>query len=203
MGGLDFRSRIRDTAALRDLFELIEGYWYSYYFSVSRTDTVQVSKDLFTVISLTEAGLIECRIEDGAFTYLGWGFPIQGNHMYFILEKDKLLNEVIVYVTNRPDRQPPKLYGIIMCLSGGIEDDEMHQYPCAAKVAFRYLGKEDAVRETYKLKPNIDVHAFLKAKASYVDPRGKDLDDEERQIFKVISNVIPAGQVPSALRMQR
>ena len=39
-----------------------------------------------------------------------------------------------------PDRMPPKLSGIISCVSGGL--DEMAMYPSAAKIVFRQLGKE-------------------------------------------------------------
>lgn len=59
-----------------------------------------------------------------------------------ILEKDKLFDEILVCITNRPDRAPPFLRGICLGLSGGL--DEMHSAPASGKIAFRYLGRTAA-----------------------------------------------------------
>ena len=196
--GLDFASRIKDRETVENIFRVMEGYWDSFYFSVSRNDCRLVSKDLMIVKRVNSDGFIECEIADGAFTYSGSCFPIK-NHLYFILERVTLVTEIITYITNWPERQPPRLYGIILCLSGGIQ--ETSSYPAAAKVAFRYLGRDSDVRRNFKLKKGEDVDTFLRRTVpSYLDP-DTELDADMRQIVHDIDNLIPAGSLPSALRM--
>jgi|SRR6185295_1335675 len=199
--GIDFASRIRDKKLISDIFDVICGYWESYYFSVSKIDKKVVSRDLCIVRSVSDDEYIECEVIDGAFIYKGWCFPIKG-HLYFILEKEKLYNEIIVYVTNLPDRQPPKLYGIILCISGGV--DETITFPSAAKVAFRYIGKDtDSVRKQLGIDSSLDVEEYLKQTIPrYIDPDTED-DDELKRLFTEIANEIPADKIPFALRMTK
>jgi len=198
--GIDFDSRNSDARRIASLFRIIEGYWESYYYSVSKVGQILVSRDLLVVQRVTPDNFIECEIIDGSFTYTGWCFPIP-NHLYFILEKKDLLNEIIVYVTNLPERQPPRLYGVILCLSGGV--DEVHSCPAAAKVAFRYLGNDDAMRRKHGLGPAEDVPAFMAQHVpTYIDPAEKH-DVETREILDVISNIVVPGTIPSALRVTK
>jgi hypothetical protein len=199
--GIDFASRIDDRDQVNATFNVIAGFWESYYYSVSKISELVVSRDLLIIKRVNEDNFIECEIDDSIFRYTGWCFPT-GRHLYFVLEKSKLFDEIIVYTTNRPDRMPPKLYGIILCLSGGV--DETNAYPCAAKVIFRYLGSEAAVREHYGLnkKQNV-VEALRKSIPGYVSPNDERLDEESQQIIKDISNVVDPSVIPSALRMTK
>jgi transcriptional regulator with XRE-family HTH domain len=196
--GIDFLSRLRGKGMINDIFDSIAGYWESYYFSVSRTDKILVSRDILIVSKINDDEYIECEIWDGSFTYKGWCFPIK-SHLYFILEKDPLFTEIIVYATNLPDRKPARLYGVILCLSGGIE--ETASYPSAAKVAFRYIGEEDDVRKKYNIDVSENLEMYLKKNvAKYVDPYIEE-DDDLKKLYKDIENNIP--DIPIALRMTK
>lgn len=198
--GIDLHSRDHDSQRVMNLFQIMQGYWESYYYSVSKVGTILISRDLLVVQRVTPDNFIECEIVDGSFTYTGWCFPIP-NHLYFVLEKKKLFNEVIVYATNLPDRHPPLLYGIILCLSGGV--DEHHSFPAAAKVAFRYLGPEDEVRRRYNISPDESTKTYMENKvACYVDPND-EFDPEVREILNNISNVVLPTTIPNALRMSK
>lgn len=199
--GIEFASRLRDKRIVAELFNVIEGYWESYYYSVSKMNKQLVSRDLFVVKQIDEDGYIECDIIDTTFNYSGWCFAIKG-HLYLFLEKDELLNEVIVYAFNQPDRQPPMLFGIILCLSGGIDDT--HAFPSAARVVFRYIGKDaTALRQRYSIDPSQDVDAFLRSNIpAYIDPE-TETDPEVRQILDDISNAVEPDAIPFALRMTR
>lgn len=195
--GIDFLSRIRDKGIVNGIFDMIEGYWESFYYSVSRTDKRVISSDLLIVRRINDDEYIDCEIIDGSFTYSGWCFPIK-SHLYFILEKVPLFTEIIVYATNLPDRQPPRLYGVILCLSGGVE--ETSSYPSAAKAAFRYIGNDEKARKKYNIDPSENVEDFLKKTIPrYIDPE-EEKDEETKKIFKIIANNII--RIPFALRMK-
>lgn len=199
--GIDFGSRIRDPRMIEDVFKLIHGYWESFYFSASKLDKRLVSKDYLVVTSVNSDGFIECEIIDSNVTYIGWCFPMKAQ-LYFILEKDKIFNEIIMYCTNLPERFPPRLYGVILCLSGGV--DELHTSPAAAKCAFRYIGDEEAVRKRFHLKRRADVRASLIQRNKtqyYLDPKDPRLDKDTRQIFRDITNVLKPSDLPAVLRM--
>ncbi len=199
--GIEFVSRSRDKKNVSELFKVIEGYWESYYYSVSKLDKQLISRDLFIVQKISEDDYIECQVIDTTFHYSGWCFAVKG-HLYMALEKDDLLNEVIVYVFNQPDRYPPMLYGVILCLSGGVDDT--HSFPSAAKVIFRYIGKDqDEIRRKYDIDDSLDVDAFLKSSIpSYIDP-GEKNDPDIEQIIEDISNTIDPNAIPFALRMTK
>lgn len=197
--GIDLNSRDHDYQRVSNLFQIMQGFWESYYYSVSKVDVVLVSCDLLIVQRVTPDCFIECEIVDGLSTYTGWCFPIP-NHLYFILEKKQLFNEVIVYATNLPERIPPRLYGVILCLSGGV--DEHHSFPASAKVAFRYLGSENDIRKEYGLEQNINVRAFMEEKVPrYIDPTDEAVGSEVKEILSVIHNVVLPTTIPNALRM--
>lgn len=197
--GIDFTSRIKDKGIVTEIFNVIRGYWVSYHYSVSRTDKKLISRDLFIVRGINEDEYIECEIIDGSFRYSGWCFPIK-NHLYIVLEKADLFTEIIVYATNLPDRQPPRLYGIILCLSGGIEETASH--PSASKTAFKYIGKEEnEIRRQYQIPESVDVEDFLVRNIpSYVDPETEG-DPDTRRIFAYMSNTVRDNSIPYALRM--
>lgn len=80
-----------------------------------------------------------------------------------MFEKDRIFDEVHVWLTNRPDRAPPVLRGVGLGLSGGV--DEIHSCPTAAKMACRPLGKTVAeVRQRYPDAPadEADLEAYLR-----------------------------------------
>jgi len=196
--GIDFLSRLKDKGIVNDIFNSISGYWESYYYSVSRIDKKLISRDILIVKKINDDDYIECEIIDGYFTYVGWCFPIK-SHLYFILEKVPLFNEIIVYATNHPDRKPPRLYGVILCLSGGL--DETASHPSAAKVAFRYIGKEHDVREKYNIDSSENLEEYLKDNiAKHIDPDMEE-DGDLKRLYKDIENNIP--DIPFALRMTK
>lgn len=199
--GIDFGSRIKDRALVDDVFHHIKGYWESFYFSASKLDKKVVSRDFFFVKGVNADGFIECEIIDSNVTYVGWCFPMK-SHLYFILEKDRIFNEIIVYCTNLPDRFPPRLYGIILCLSGGV--DEIRTSPAGAKCAFRHIGDSDAVRRRFNLGRSADARGHLielNKTSYYIDPEDPALDSDTKQILNDINNVLSPTAVPAVLRM--
>ena len=196
---IDFHSRSDDGRAIRSLFDLIKGYWELAFWSFSRKDKPLISRELCIVDEVGESGLIACRIIDVNFTYSGSIFPVSG-HLYFMLEKDRLYDEVMVLVTNRPDRVPPVLRGINVGLAGGVDD--LYSYPCAGRIAFRYLGatSEDVCRARPELKaddPNFE-QRLADSICRYVDP--DDLREGDWPSLHHISNRVDADQLPFVLR---
>ena len=202
VAGIDFASRIKDPDIVGNIFNAIEGYWESFYFSVSRNDQAVVSKDLFIVRRINQDQFIECEIIDGFFHYVGWAFPIAG-HLYFVLEKSEdLNNEIIMYATNHPDRKPPRLFGVILCVSGGVE--ATHKFPSASLCAFRYLGSSTEMLRRRKVDSVKALDEILRKEIpTYVDPKDPSLDADTREIVGTISNLIGPDTVPSALRMTK
>ncbi len=196
--GIDFSSRITDKRMIGDIYEVIKGYWYSYYYSVSRLGDKLVSKDLCIIKNINDDGFIECEIIDNYFKYVGVCFPIKGM-LYFILEKDDLFNEIIVYATNLPDRTPPKLNGVVLCLSGGV--DEMSAFPCASKVVFRYIGKDEEIQNLFDIGDETADDYMRKNIPAYLDPE-IDTEPENLDVYREIDNHIPRDTVPFALRMK-
>lgn len=206
--GIDFHSRSRDHHNITSVHGIIEGFWESFYYSVSTFDVPRISRDLVIVNSVDESGCIGCKVVDGSSVYVGSCFPTQGPHLYFMLEKDKIFDEIIVYMMNRPERvKEPLLNGIILCSSGGVQD--MIAVPSAARVAFRYLGKNiEAVKKAipgFKLKRGQGLEeALIETIPGYLDPR--DITRENQRYYeakRVIDNEIVSSQIPFALRMER
>lgn len=201
--GIDFSSRIKDSRMVSEIFDILEGYWESYYYSVSKVEEKVISKDLLYIDSLEDDLYINCKIIDGAFTYVGHCFPIK-THLYFILEKQRLSNEIIVYTTNLPDREPPKLDGVILCLSGGI--DETVSYPSAAKVAFRYLGKNaEEIKSFYPEISGCDENLLTELSnlvPGYLDPETSE-STRNLEIINTIDNSLSINDIPFALRMKK
>lgn len=139
--GLDFLSRTNDKRAVAQLFGLVAGYWEQTWWSFSGTSEQSLGVGVCKIDAIDENNFITCRIHDVYDSYSGILFPVL-NHLYFILEKDSLFDEIFVCITNRPDRAPPFLRGIGLGLSGGL--DEMHSAPTSGKMAFRYLGRTAA-----------------------------------------------------------
>ncbi|NJN61719.1 MAG: helix-turn-helix domain-containing protein [Coleofasciculaceae cyanobacterium RL_1_1] len=194
--GIDFNSRITDKRIISDIHKVISGYWYSYYYSVSRIGELFVSKDLCIIKDINSSGFIECEIIDSSFRYFGVCFPIKGM-LYFILEKDELFNEIIVYTTNLPDRIPPKLNGVILCLSGGV--DELSASPSASKVAFRYIGKSEEIHNLFNIGTLSPDEYMRKNIPAYLSPK-TDIEPEMLEVYKAIDNQIAKDSIPYALR---
>lgn len=204
-GGIDFASRTVDRHAVQQLFELIRGYWETYQWSVSKLGEQAVSRELCIIEELDENCFIQCRLIDVNFSYAGIVFPML-QHVYFMMEKERLFDEISFYITNRPDRTPPVLRGIALCLSGGV--DEIHSYPSAGKVSFRYLGRDaDGVRQFYRDAPKsrdaLEKH-LARLVARYITRHEIDelaKDDPIRLQIARINNEIPPTAVPFALRV--
>jgi len=197
--GIDFSSRIKDHQMIDDIYELINGYWESYYYSVSNMRNIVVRKDIICVDRVNEDGFIECRVLEEDIYYKGVCFPIK-SHLMFILEKELIYNEIIVYCTNLPERNPPMLYGVLLCLSGGVH--EMYTYPASSKVAFKYIGSKNFVKERYGSDDFSFIEKTLKDEfCGYVDP-DTVTDDEVVFIINNIKNIITEYDIPSAITMR-
>jgi hypothetical protein len=200
-GVFDFASRTADHRSARQLFGLIGGYWELIFWSFSRRDEQAVSRELLIVDRIDPNNLLRCRVTDVNFAYSGVIFPVL-QHLYIFMEKDRLYDEVVVYLTNRPDRAPPVLRGITLGLSGGV--DELHAFPTASKVAFRFLGRTaQEVRRHYPDAPE----AFLATKiVCYLTRNELDqMPPEEKARLQVarIDNRIEPDAVPFVLRADR
>jgi hypothetical protein len=204
-GGIDFASRTADRYSVQQLFELIRGYWETYQWSVSKLGEQSVSRELCIVEEPDANNFIQCRLIDVNFSYAGVIFPML-QHIYFMMEKERLFDEVSFYITNRPDRTPPVLRGIALCLSGGV--DEIHSYPSAGKVSFRYLGRDpDDVRKFYREAPKAHgpLEKYLtETVARYITRREIEAlakDDPVRLQIARIDNEISSTAIPFALRV--
>lgn len=206
--GIDFRSRSKDESNISSVFELIGGYWESFYYSVSTYGKRRISHDLVHIAEPDGRGLMPCRVIDGSFVYTGHCFPIHSSFLYFMLEKERNLDEIIVYLMNRPERtRCPELDGVILCTSGGVDDKVA--VPCAAKVVFRFLGRkpEEVSRNLagFKVRPGHDFETqLIKKIAGYIEPeKVSPSNTRYMEVIQAIDNAIPESAIPFALRMER
>jgi hypothetical protein len=201
--GLDFVCRTSDRRAVAQLFGLVAGYWEHTFWSFTRTDEQALGVSLCRIDGVDENNFITCRLYDFHESYSGFIFPVL-NHIYFILEKDKLFNEIFVCITNRPDRAPPFLRGVAIGLSGGL--DEMHSAPTSGKIAFRYLGRTAAeLRAEFGAlpeEPELEKHLahalpryITKSELARLSP-----SDRARLQIHRLDNTVHADDVPFALR---
>ncbi len=186
---VDFRSRDRQPTLL---LEQLRGYWAAYYNSTSRNDRVVVSRDLLEVAGVHKAGYISCQITDSHFTYNGFCFGHGGGLVQWFLEKQDLHNEVLSYMTTRPDRTPPVLLGVMTCTSGGVST--VAQLPAAARVAMVRLGEAGDLA----VDLGMTARALQDQLRKHV-PRYLEVDGVPPWITSAISNVIDPTEPPSAL----
>ena len=186
---LEFRSRDRQPDLL---LEQLSGFWTAYYCSTSVTDRIVVSRDLIEVAPSHRNGYISCQVTDGHFSYSGFCFTYAGGLVQWLLEKDVLYNEVLSYMTTRPERTPPVLLGLMICTSGGV--DTVAQLPAAAKVSMIRLGDASAVADQLGIAPS-KVRDVLRRHI----PRYLSTSDVPRWVRSAVSNVIASTDAPSAL----
>jgi hypothetical protein len=209
--GIDFKSRSNDPDNLRSVHRLIGGYWESFYYSVSTFGKQRISHDLVVIDPPDHQGLMPCRVIDGSFTYEGHCFPIHGSFLYLMLEKVPEYDEIIVYMVNRPERSKgTELDGVILCTSGGVDDKVA--VPCAARVAFRFLGStQEDVLEAYPLIKVDQGESFeASVRKALFSPRGYIESASIRKsnsrlwaVKRIIDNTIRPDQIPFAMRMER
>jgi hypothetical protein len=202
--GFDFAARTTDRQQVEKLEATISGYWECYYWSVSRVSERAVNRELLIIQGVDSAAFINCRIVDLQFTNVGIAFPVL-NHLYFFLEKDELLDEIAVHLTNRPDRTPAVLRGLMLCLSGGA--DEIHSYPSAGKTSYRYLGRTASeIRAIYSGVPHQpdELEAWLCANVPryILESELPRADPHVRRLVEQIDNTIAPDATPFALRSQ-
>lgn len=198
MVGINFRSQLRDKSQVHDIFDVTEGIFFSYYYSVSNFDKRMVCRDVFQVIRIDEFGEIRVRLVDGYFDYSGLCIPIR-NHLYYMLEKDSGMDEIVVYCTNLPNYHNRNQFGIILCNSVNIDKRQSSFFPAASKVYFSFLGRtfEDVSRI---LGESISCFDDMRKFAGYLDEAEPEtlgpttLDD-----ISNINNHISADKVPFAL----
>lgn len=94
--GIDFQCRVAERKVVENLFRTMEGFWQSFYFSVSKLDKVAVRQDILHVKRVNEDGFIECDLKDSHCLYVGWCFPTTNAKLYLVMEKDELFDEIIV-----------------------------------------------------------------------------------------------------------
>ena len=206
--GIDFASRNKDNSQIKNIHKLIQGYWEVYYHSVSRTDQLEINRDLCIIKDINDDGYIECRLSDTLYNYSGWCFAFP-NHLYFTLEKEEIRNELVFYCTNIPHVFPAELLGIIQCISGSGTGD-IFPHPSAAKVAFRFIGRtiDEAINETKEtygetLKSSViqgenPENILREVVPAKIDPNNS-ITEKEKQIFLQIHNLIEAQQLPFSL----
>ena len=201
--GLDFVSRTNDKRAVAQLFGLVAGYWEQTYWSFSKTGEQALGVGVCKIDGVDENNFITCRIYDVHESYSGFIFPVL-NHIYFVLEKDKLFDEIFVCITNRPDRAPPFLRGIALGLSGGL--DEMHSAPASGKIAFRHLGRTSAElkAEFGDLPEEPDLENYLARTVPRYISKSElarlSLGDRAQLQIHRLDNTVAADVVPFALR---
>jgi hypothetical protein len=188
---VQFRSRDPQPTLL---LEQLSGYWAAFYCSTSRTDEVVVSRDLVEVAAKHRAGYIACRVTDSYFQYEGFCFSYGGSLVQWTLEKRELYNEVLTYMTTRPDRTPPVLYGVMICTSGGV--DTSVQLPSCARVVFVKLGSNRDLQERWQQGDEVTRRILQQSVAKYVA-----LPALPSWLRNGISNVLEPTAVPSALRV--
>jgi hypothetical protein len=201
--GFDFLSRTNDRRAVAQLHGIVAGYWQQTWWSFSKTGEQAIGVGLCRIDAIDDNNFITCRIHDVHESYSGVIFPVL-NHLYFFLEKDKLFDEIVVCITNRPDRAPPFLRGICLCLSGGL--DEMHQAPASGKIAFRYLGRTaaDLGPEFGELpdEPSLEQHLVRALRRYITKPELAALSESELARLQIhrLDNTVAPDAIPFALR---
>lgn len=186
---IEFKSRDKDPSLL---LEQLSGVWVAYYCSTSRDDEVIVSRDLIQISDSHSSGYISCRVVDGSFDYSGFCFSYAGGLLQWVLEKESLYNEVLTYMTTRPERTPPVLVGVMLCTSGGVST--VSQLPAAAKVAMVRLGSSGDIAGELNLPIEEASELLHRIVPTYVD-----LEALAEWIQVAISNEIGVGQAPFAL----
>ncbi len=198
MVGINFRSQLKDKGQVHDIFAGIEGIFFSYYYSVSNFKKRMVCRDVFQVTRIDEFGQIRVRLADGFFNYSGMCIPIR-NHLYFMLEKDSVMDEIVVYCTNLPNYHNKNLFGIILCNSVSIDKRQSYFFPAASKVYFSFLGKsfEDVSRS---LRESVTCFDDLRKFADYIDETDPNtLGPTTLEDIGNINNLIAEDRVPFAL----
>lgn len=201
--GLDLLSRTTDKRSVAQLFGLVAGYWQQTWWSFSKTDEQALGVGVCRIDGIDENAFITCRIHDVVGSYSGILFPVV-NHLYFILERDSLFDEIFMCITNRPDRVPPVLRGIGLGLSGGL--DEMHSAPAAGKIAFRYLGRTPAELRAelgeVPDEPELEGHLAQVVPRYIAKPQLQEMSAGELARLQLhrLDNVVDAAATPFALR---
>ncbi|MHC2317579.1 hypothetical protein ACVIHC_004625 [Bradyrhizobium diazoefficiens] len=197
--GINFRSQLKDKGQVQDIFSLTEGIFFSYYYSVSNFEKRLVCRDVFQVIRVDEFGQIRVRLRDAFFDYSGLCVPIR-NHLYYMLEKDKGLDEIVVHCTNFPNNHNKNLFGIILCNSVKIKNRQPSSFfPAASRVYFAFLGKTfEEVSRT--IEAPVSSFEDMKKYACYIDETDPEtMGPTTMDDIKNINNLIATDKVPFAL----
>jgi len=127
-----------------EVARMCEGYWEEYHMGVSVTEKC-ISRALLNVRDIGDA-VMECKITDHShfFSYAGSVFLIS-DFLYFVLQEKNSSRvpskELVFYCVRPPIPQENWMFGVLVGLSGGVEEN-MPYRPAAAKVAFYKLGNE-------------------------------------------------------------
>ena len=198
MVGINFRSQLKDKGQIQDIFDATEGVFFSYYYSVSNFERRMVCRDVFQVVCIDDFDQIRVRLADGYFEYSGLCIPIR-NHLYYMLEKDSVMDEIVVYRTNLPNYYNRNLFGIILCNSVNMEKRQHSFFPAASKVYFSFLGRTfEDVSKT--LGEPISCFDDMRKFTGYIDETKPDtLGPTTFEDISHINNLIANDKIPFAL----
>ncbi len=193
--GIDFQSRIKDREFLERRFEIMKGYWEIFSYSISVRKKPYIIYNILEIKKLNENGYIECLMPYGDFNYYGYCFFVS-NTTYFILEEINLLNEILFFATNSPERNiNPILNGIMIGLTGG--SSELIAIPSAAKISLHHIESLNFIKEKYKLtNDGSSIKEIIKKIRLILNSDTTQLND----ILPLIDNHVPQDAIPFALR---
>lgn len=196
----------------------LSGYYEVYHHATSKRGRRAVSITLLHVQGVKEdEDIIECETHDNDssrryFHHVGRIAPING-FLYWELRpaQQDAICYCCSYIPAGEKYVGSTIYGIFLTSSG----DETREYPVATKAAMRFIGEtpSEAVQNSiidFQQTQDAPEDALRSRVGGYLPKLKKDrvlranvLSEVSTTIFPRISNQIPLGAVPFALRMPR
>jgi len=192
----NYESRISDKRALQKTFEIMQGYWEQYRYAISSEDEKCVVYALIEVKNLNEDNTFECTKVEYNLNYQGYFYQGHQN-LFFKLQEENPVNGEIFMITNVPTTdKEPKINGILLGLT--CDSPSLYQSPAAAKIALRYIGSLDKVKEKYGINEgDISLRELTEKVYSTIMADRRFLTQD---ILYAIDNHIPQNSTPFALR---
>jgi len=194
--GIDFDSRIKDRKMLQKTFEIMKGYWELYRYAISNSEKKHIVYSLLEIIKLNDDAYFECVLTEHEFYYSGYCFQAVGG-LFFALEETNLINGTIFGVSNLPNtHEKPELNGVMIGLTGGYYS--VLQIPAAARIALRYIGSIDKLKEKYSINSvNYSPRELNEKIKILINSENYLLSNN---ILDAIDNHVPQNAIPFALR---
>ncbi len=193
--GIDFDSRIKDKKVLQKTFEIMKGYWELYRYAISSIEKQHIVYALLEVTKLNDNGYFECTKIECDLEYKG--YFIQGlQGLFFRLEEANPMNGEIFMITSIPNtNRKVRVNGVIASLTS--DSHTSFQIPAAAKLALRYIGSLDKVREKYFMH---DSNLSLRELGEKIYSIVESNPNLPKDILDAIDNHVPQNAIPFALR---